>query len=384
MRSTSAFCLALLMWLLATLCQSAQATESLVIADLRERLGLELPATDTLMACPGRLPEGLCLRIEHDTATAEVSHLGLALFEPAMQQALYPEVWRAAERVLLQLVLLPTEGERKRWLEGWGIRLMAGTRTYGSKRFPHLDRIYPVLRSHPDVEVLTEDERIKLLLGDPDEGGEVRLSLPKNRELLQGTDKKEADERLQRLLQSYAGSASVPELPTRAELQPTQDPLVWRQQGSALYINTLRSDGSFTVREDAAADDAAVRPLWSPLHPGESMRNLLLGWYLPEDLTLNVQHRQYGGQSQGWRQPWASLLGALTAGADVQTYAACQHKADEPMCTGILVVKDDVLGIAHMLLLAAPVAWLGSHEPAQLDALLFTNIPHSNLYSLFR
>ena len=354
------------------------------MADLRERLGVELPMHDTLMACPDRLPEGLELRVEYDAETSQVTHLGLALFDSSMQQTLHPDVWRAAERIFLQLLLLPTERERKNWLEGWGIRLMAGTRTYGTRRFARLDLIYPVLRSHADVEVLVEDERIKLLLGDSDDAGLVRLSLPKNRELLQGTDKKEADERQQQLLQNFAGKAELPALPPLEELQPTSDPMIWNQAGEVLYVNSLRSDGCFTIQDGVVPEWARVSPLWTPTYPCESMRNLLLGWCLPDSLTIDIQHQQYGGRSQRWQQSWTSLFAALTSMPEIQAFAACQCPANDSMCTGILVVKDDMLGIAHMLLLTAPVAWLGSLESMQLEALLFTNIPHSNLYSLFR
>lgn len=363
---------------------SLHADETVVVQRLRSLLAMELPQRDTVIACPGRLPEGISLRVTHDEASGEVTALGISLFAPELSEVLSPRLCQSTERVLLNLLLLPDDKERERWLKGWGIRLFAGTQRFGTPRFRHIDRILPVLRQPDQLEILDEEERIKVLLGQAGTGEEIRLSLPKNRELICGTDKKEADERMALTLQQWTAPVVAAAVPALEETLPDGDSGLRRLAGEAMQFPSMCTDAYYEMESDTTDASPRLRPVLDMAHPTQTVRNLLLGRVVPDSLLVSIEHHQYGGKTRCWQQPWAQMMGAMSQHGSMRLYASCRPEPQQGNYTGILLALDELTASAHMMLVNVPVNWPTSGVATELDAMLFTNIPLSNVKSFLR
>ena len=320
----------------------------------------------------------LPLHEEHDAA-GELTHLGVAVFSPEIQQVLNPFLWRGVERILLRIVLQTSEAERGKWMKENGIRLFLEACPYGSGPFKSFGKAIPILKNVTGVKVLEDYNRYRILITGGSEETTLRLSIPKERELIYGTDKKEEDERQSKRLQSYQGRAQVNLLPSLDQIYATNNSEVWHTIGDVFYIDSLCADGYYTVKEPGEI----ISPIWSPKYPKESVKNLMLGNVMPEGLTVDVMHRQYGGRYETWTCDWATLIGGLKDEGVMEPFAAAQYMPEKGLLTGILVLRNTSFSFTHMLLVSIPVSQLGTDNPARLTALLYTNTPQHNVYSLF-
>ena len=314
---------------------------------------------------------------EHDHE-GQLQHVGLAIFSNEMRQVLNPFLWRGVERIMLRIVLQGSEQQRYKWMKENGVRLYLEATPYGSGSFKTFANVHPILKNVTGVKVVEDYNRYRILIsGGPNETT-LRLSIPKERELIYGTDKKEEDERQAKRLQAFRGKASVNPLPAINQLFSTGTPEVWHTIGEVYYIDSLCADGYYEKK----ADNTIV-PIWTPDHPKESVKNLLLGNVLPEGLTVEVMHRQYGGRYETWICSWSTLLAGLKDEGVMEPFAAAQYMTDKGLLTGILVLRNTSFGFTHMLLLSVPVNQLGTSNQIKLTALLYTNTPQHNVYSLF-
>ena len=164
----------------------------------------------------------LPLHEEHDAA-GDLTHLGVAVFTPEIQQVLNPFLWRGVERILLRIVLQGSEVERSKWLKENGIRLFLEATPYGSGPFKSFSKAIPILKNVTGVKVLEDYNRYRILISGGSDETTLRLSVPKERELIYGTDKKEEDERQSKRLQSYQGKAQANLLPSLDQIYATNN-----------------------------------------------------------------------------------------------------------------------------------------------------------------
>lgn len=321
---------------------------------------------------------GLELHQEHN-AEGELTHLGVAIFCPEMQQVLNPHLWRGIERIVLRIALQGSDAARSRWMQENNIRLFLEATPFGSGSFKSFDKAIPILKQITGVKVHEDFNRYRVLIsGGPDETT-LRVSIPKERELIYGTDKKEEDERQAQRLRSFRQKAITSMLPQKEELRPTSHPEVWHTVGDVFYIDSLCADGYYRVTDGGNL----ITPLWSPQHPKESVRNLMLGNVLPDGLKVEVIHHQYGGHIVTWESDWATLLAALKEEGVMEPFASAQYLPQKDMLTGILVLRNTSFAFTHMLLLSVPMTLLRDNQPTRLTAMLYTNTPQHNVYALF-
>ncbi|MBR5716795.1 MAG: hypothetical protein IKX59_09440 [Bacteroidales bacterium] len=325
-----------------------------------------------------RYPTLLPLHEEYNAA-GDLTHFGVAVFSPEIQQVLNPFLWRGIERILLRIALHGSEAERARWMKENGIRLFLEACPYGSGLFKSFGKAIPILENVTGVKVLEDYNRYRILITGGSDETTLRLSIPKERELIYGTDKKEEDERQGLRLQSFKGKALPNPLPSIDQVYATGNPEVWHTIGDVFYIDSLCADGYYEGKEP----DENISPIWSQRFPKESVKNLMLGNVIPDSLTVEVMHRQYGGRFVTWRCDWATLLGGLRDEGVMEPFAAAQYIPEKGLLTGILVLRNTSFGFTHMLLVSIPLSQLGTDAPAELTALLYTNTPQHNVYSLF-
>lgn len=355
----------LLLGMLLLLPLTLWGEETQVIQWLKEALGRHTPD----------------LNLRRETDDGEVTHLGVALFPQELQQMLDGHLWRGTERILLHLALLDSERARHQWLQENNVRLFLDATPYGSGRFVKFSPALAIMRHPADIKVSEGEERWRILIYD-EEKNLLRLTLPKNRELIYGTDKKEEDLRLSKRLQSHHSGSTPLVLPPLDELRPLLETSnnIYATQGEPYYIDSLTNEG-FVYLDPQTHD---LKPIWTSQHPKLSVRNLMLGYVIPHNLKVNVQHRQYGGQVTEWTSFWPVLLDALkNEDGTMNCYAAASIQSSKKQVTGILILHNPQFGHAHMLLLSLPLEQIGTDSPATLEAMLFTGIPQNNIWNLF-
>ena len=319
----------------------------------------------------------LPIREERD-ADGQLSHIGVAIFSDTMQQALNPYLWRGVERIVLRIVLHGSEQRRYKWIQENGVRVFLEACPYGTVPFKTFAKAYPILKNVKGVQVFEDNNRYRIFISGSQPETTLLLYIPKDRELIYGTDKKEEDERQSKRLQNFTGKASVNPLPYYNQLFATQNHNVWHTIGEVFYIDSLCADGYYKILEDSS-----IVALWTPEHPKESVKNLLLGNILPKGLTIEVTHCQYGRHYETWTCSWPTLLAGLKDEGMMDHFAAAQYMPEKGMLTGILILRNTSFEFIHMLLLSIPIDQLGTEKPTTLSALLYTNTPQHNVYSLF-
>lgn len=343
--------------------QSVKAEESLLLQQMKE--------------AKARTQIDVKLHEEHNTK-GELTHLGVAIFNEDQQEVLNPYLWRGLERMLLELLLKENDEARMQWMNERDVRLFIESTSFGKQGFTTFSKAIPILKNVCSLKILEESDRYRFLVcGGPD-SLTLRLSLPKERELIFGTDKKEEDTRQGERIKNFKGTLNVATLPEADVLIPTKTPGVLHSIGQALYIDSLRTDGYYQINEKKE-----VTPVYSSKYPKESVRNLLLGKIAKNELKVKVEHHQYGNQLVEWTTNWPTLFAALCNEEVIEPYAAVQYMADKKQLTGILILHNLSFGYNHMLLLSIPLEQLDSQKEATLEGLLYTNIPQHNILSLF-
>lgn len=315
---------------------------------------------------------------EEYNAKGELTHLGIALFNEQYQKVLSPYLWRGVERMMLELLLKENDKERLTWLKERNVRLFYEAISFGSQEFASFSKIMPILKNVGSLKLIEDADRYRLLIVGGADDTTVRLSFPKERELIFGTDKKEEDERQCELIQSYKGALLPVEQPKPEELILSSVPGVYHTAGQALFIDSLRTDGYYT--QDAGK---ALTPVYSSKHPKMSVRNLLLGKVQRPELKVHVVHRQYGNQVVEWNTSLDHLLAALRSTDVFEPYAAAHYTSPKTPITGILILRNQAFGYNNMLLLSIPYGQLDSNQPVTLEGMLYTNIPEHNILTLF-
>lgn len=318
----------------------------------------------------------LNLHEEHNEK-GELTHLGIALFNKQHQEVLNPFLWRGAERMLLELLVKDNDKERIQWLKERNVRLFYEATPFGNQGFASFSKIMPILNDVQAIKIIEDADRYRLIVTGGPEESNLRLSFPKERELIYGTDKKEEDQRQCIRLQSFQGAKLPIFLPSQDELLLSNTPDVYHTAGQALYIDSLRTDGYYKV------ENGDITPVYSSVYPKMSVRNLLLGKLRRPELNVHIMHRQYGNQVVEWTTSWDNLLAALCSEEVVEPYAAVHYVSKDKPMTGILILRNIAFGYNNMLLLSINCNQLDSDQPATLECSLYTNIPQHNILSLF-
>lgn len=192
----------------------------------------------------------------------------------------------------------------------------------------------------------------------------------------QAKDKAEADQLIyEELTAGYQTENCHPEMVILSKkLKETGEKGIFIVQGDSFQIKTLRSDfyvykkkGNWTV-------------LNSPRHPYETMTNLLLNRIENNHHQLDIRHHQYGIEKSHIMMPMQNLFDILAR--NMQLYCSVTDISNEEI-RGVLVFHQPRLDYIHMLEVRIPVSQL-FEENSTLKGDLYTNIPQSNVKSLFR
>ena len=189
-------------------------------------------------------------------------------------------------------------------------------------------------------------------------------------------DKAEAD---QLIYQELTGESKVenwhPKLIILGNmLEETAEKGIFIVKGDSFQIKSLRSD--FYIYKK----DGDWVPLNDARYPLETMVNLLLNRIENNQHRLSVRHHKYGGEAPTISIPMQKLHDLLAR--NMSLYCSVTY-IDKEEIRAILVFHQKRVDFIHMLELRIPTKQLFD-ETSTLVGDLYTNIPQSNVNSIFR
>ena len=199
------------------------------------------------------------------------------------------------------------------------------------------------------------------------------LSLPV---FSQARDKAEADQLIyQELTSKYETENWHPELIVMGNrLQETAEAGISVVRGDSFQVRSLRSD-FYVVRQDNG---------WKVLNdarfPYETMTNLMLNRIETNRHQLSIRHHQYGGTKPLIVMPMQNLFDLLAR--HMKLYCSVTKMTGDEI-RAVLVFHQQKFDYIHMLEVKTTAKQLFD-EKSTLTGDLYTNIPQSNVKSIFR
>lgn len=362
--------LCLCAWLISAM---ASAEVPVRIARIVEQMPCPPARHDTIVACPQVDPERKIV-YAYDRH-GDLAHIGISIFAPEFKSFYNRYVCNCVERLFLELLLKNTEAARTSFLKENGVRLTYNGFRLGSTQFPALRQGLALIseRNHIALEERTQDYVFHITNVADDE---MQMTIPKDRELIFGTDKKEEDEEVDRRLQTTPRYTLTPYVPDASLLRRTSRPDVWRTVGRAFMIDSVRSDMYFT------RSGAAIRPVFDDRYPCESMCNLLLGQVADPEVLLSMTHKMYGLSIPQFDIPLSNFIGQMRQ--EQPDLYACARLIDRgEAVSGVLLIHHPRYNYIHLMTLTVPVTDLFVPAPT-IKAQLYTNVPQHNVKNLFQ
>lgn len=332
-----------------------------------------LPAADSIFTCPAIL-QGKLFIVKYN-AKHEIKHLGVSLFSSETKEIINVPVCNFIERIMLELLLQKTAADVNKKLQEYEITLVEkGLSIGGNKPLTiqkTLDKLQPPVHFSLQQEASTYHAIWQL-----ENGEEITLTFPASRELIFGTNKKESDQRLDRLLtESRCNKQKNVATIQKNELKPVPNSQnVYLRKGNIFIYPELNSDTYYT--QDAAGN---FNPVQSNNHPALFLKNLLLIPQLNTNLKLHIKHCLYGGFTPEFEMLLSDFICFFNQDFDVYFHID-DTEPKTLKVTGILYNKK--YSYLHLLNITTPAGTL-FEKNGVLQAEFFTNIPQHNIKNIF-
>jgi hypothetical protein len=348
-----------------------RADVPLRIARIQSALPCGLPQQGSTFLCPQLAPDHQ-LVVERNAA-GEVSHLGVSIFSTEFKAYYNVAVCNCVERSFLELLEAGSTAGRKVWLKQYGVQLLYNGYPFGSQQFTDLKKGMQLINEQARLDLSEEEDYYLFTVTAPSEDA-LCLKVPKDREYIFATDKKEEDEAVDRLLQNGLHYNLTPLIPQVNRLKSLRQG-IWVWPGQSYMIDSLSTEKYYVQAGQQ----------WSPLFavsdPCESMRNLLLGQVAGTDIRLDVTHKMYGLSHPQFLISLSDFLGIL-AQQDCRMYATARLVGGGQEVSGVLLIENPKYHYIHLVTVTAPVADLFGAHPL-LRTYLYTNVPQHNVLNLF-
>jgi hypothetical protein len=328
-----------------------------------------LPTQSGEFRCPA--VGALSLKAEYDTEGV-VNHLGFALFTDLLKnQELTKPLYDFQERLFLEVFLQDSEEKAKKLLNEYKVQWTDYLQMPGAGSFFNsMEKSLRIALSDSVEYVLTKDS---LTWSSSWKGktGIFALRFPANFDLITGTDKKEAELRFAKELQSFqCNGTSLPSVNANfGDLQ---------QLNRTNYV--LRKDLYFTQTMN---NNLYFQILYDRNYPEESIANL---FNFPDPqrskgLDLQIRQTTYGGSSQ-------------TYGIKLSDFQCFVNNNDYEIFTGIekcnsttaeftVIYKSRWYNHSHLLYVQTTGDNLFD-KTKPLKAAFYTFIPNHNIKNLYR
>lgn len=357
--------------LLCLLETSAYAGVPLRIARILSALPCDVPPQGNTFRCP-QLTTDLQLVIERN-ADGEVRHLGVSIFPTEFKGYYNEAICNCVERSFLELLEAGTISDRRIWLRQYGVQLLYNGYPFGTPQFTNLNLGLKLINEQARLDLSEEEDYYQFTITAPSDDA-LCLKIPKDREYIFATDKKEEDEIVDRLLQRGQHYTLSPLSPQSNQLRLLRSG-VWVSPGQSYMIDSLSTEKYYVQT------DRQWQPLFAATSPCESMRNLLLGQVTDADIQLDVTHKMYGLSHPQFLISLPDFLGILSQ-QDCRMYASARLVGNGQTVSGVLLIQNTKYNYIHLVTVTAPVADLFGTRPL-LRTYLYTNVPQHNVLNLF-
>jgi hypothetical protein len=173
-------------------------------------------------------------------STDKLSNLGISLFDGKSKELLEPSVCDFIERLMLELILLPNDKQVVRKLNEYKINIQYNGTDFGVRKesFSSLlkkSSLFPAF-------TLQKTQKKYTAIWKSQQGDLFTITFPAERELIEGTSKREADETLSRLLVDYACETNRVSEPIRFFSSEDNDENYSLETMSNLFYGYINND----------------------------------------------------------------------------------------------------------------------------------------------
>ncbi len=301
----------------------------------------------------------------------QLSHLGISLFSPETKSTFGRDICNFIERLFLELSLQPNADRVKSKLAEYDISLNYCGQEFGSGLFKSIGNALHEIDSRTDFTLQTKEK--KGVAAWSFGNGSMKIIFPLQRELVEGTDKKESDEKIcEQLRKAINEPADLhDDLPGNPQLR--QDGL-YVAKGVTNMVQSLSSD-RYYVKKPGGFD-----PLYSEKYPEYSMNNLFLTFKYGKGKSMLITHRQYGHSTPTVQIPLNSFLSCFRD--DFQTTCHTAYN-DEEELESVVVLQHKTLNYIHMLKVRTSKEELFKTSSV-FKAEFYTNIPQHYIKTLLQ
>lgn len=342
------------------------------LKQLAEQLPVPVPTDrDTILEVP-QLIKGKSLVFALNEKKA-VSHIGISLFSDETKRLLDRGICNFLERYFLELLLQKDRTGVESKLEEYHVSLTINGQEFGKGRFRSMEEVLQVMRMPVNFALHHKDKQAEAVWISGDY--QVRMQFPLYRELIDGTDKKESDEELYRLLQVavFHPVDLVDEQVTREYLQPKTGK-VYVRKGETFLIQPMSSDRYYVE------ENGVFVPLFQRQYPEYSMNNLFLTYGNGNGKTLQLTHRKYGHFTPEISIPLPNFLVCFKDDFLTACHTGYNKKGE---LETMVVFSHKTLNYIHLLRVHVAKEQLFSENPV-LKADFYSNIPQHYINSLLK
>ncbi len=321
---------------------------------------------DASVLCPGKQVE------MRKDIFGRVGFIGLHLFSSELRTNYALPVYDFMERYLLELLLLGEE-ERQVKLREDKVEVQLNGMAYGKGMRRLADFILPIGGDSPFA---LQADSAGYRAGWQVSAGTVALVVPKQYELIFGSDKAEMEKGLMEELARVEARRTVWDTLRPEELLPAARKGYYIRRGTSYMILALQTD---TYYKDMGGGRCVL--LFEKGLPGESLANLFQeGFYGERRVAMRIKHHCYGNRVTEFQvdvQNWVEYCRAQKC----HIYFGPETLSDTEI-SGTVVVTNPDLGYNHILYFRCATDIFDRKRPS-VDVDLYTYVPTHNIKDLF-
>lgn len=306
--------------------------------------------------------------VVHCSAEKVTDHIGIRLFAPEMVAEQHTDIFRFAERYLLELLLAETDQLALDRLRLERVKLSSDIPMTGKFR-QDLQTIAATFSPRLSYYLSNVGNRYRLQCADG-QRNILTLEFPARYELITGYTKPEAENAVYLNLLTYRPAAAT----TPAESE-------FREKTPGIY--TLNDD--YYMMEDIVStsyyqkEGNSFRPLFSASHPAESVCNLFNA-ETDHGVTVEITQSLYGNKSNTYEVPLHSLTSYLRS-QGCQLYTAIRRMGKEKTHSAWMAVNPE-LGYQHIFTFTLDRAFFSEPEREPVKVKMFSYVPIHNIASI--
>ncbi|MCH4156335.1 MAG: hypothetical protein LKF31_08535 [Muribaculaceae bacterium] len=341
------------------------------LQDIAEQLSKYVSLGKDILICP-QIAGNFDIKILKDT-DGKIKHIGINMFNDKMIKDLGEPVCLFIERYLLEISLKSSDYDAAFINNSSGVELLYN----GAK----ISKAYSFIRNfllHVNATYIfsysnNKKSGITAIWSKGNQRYAVHF-MP-TRELLFGTDKKEADDIIKGKLTSVTTYDVIrdSQIPIK-DLQPLKnDDNLYIKSGAVFTINSFNQDAYYKRIGDFGI------AVFDSKYQLESLRNLSLGLVNIKNAVARIHHNQYGSKISEYEIPFAKLICVLMREGNI--YCGVE-KVDANILKSVVIIDHPRYNYIHMLRISVNREILFGLNP-KIDVQLYTNIPQQNIKTLF-